>query len=900
VTIGPMPQPSGTVTFLFTDIEGSTRLWVEHTAAMNRAVSRHDDLLRAVIDAHDGYVFSASGDGFAAAFASAAEAVATGLEGQAALLAERWDGLPDGIRVRMGLHLGASHERGGDYFGPEVNLAARVMSAAWGGQILCTDAVAALSPVDTASLGAHILRDVPGRIELHQLVEPALPSEFPAPRTVDAAPSTLPAQRSSFVGRRADVDAVRRLQLEHRLVTLTGPGGTGKTRLAIEVAGREAPRRPGGTYFADLASLDLSEHVAGAVAQACLVPPDSGRSPTDQLVDRLADRDALVVLDNCEHVLDAAADIADRLLVSCPKVAVLATSREALNLAGEHVHLVEPLDPAGADGRALFLERALAVGGSTADPTGATIDELCARVDGIPLAIELAAARTRALTPTQIVERLDERFSVLAGNRRGTPERHQTLRATIDWSYQLLDPDEQAFFAELAVFAGTFDLAAAASLVDHDLGRAADLLDGLVAKSMVATQGDAERGLRFHLLDTLRAFADERLWDQPERRGAAIAAHSQHYLARLAAMSLPEAMSRQIQTQCGPDLDNLRLAFARADGKPPDAEVTEALIRFVLQLANMGLIPEARQYGERALAAPDLTDLARGRLLAARSFMDATEDGSSGFAALAGEALKHLKPGDGTWSGALGLTSIPIQMFAPADIVPFLTQQRSRLDGLVNTDADVDRATVDFYLAGALMNLRRLGEATDVFVRSATVMNQVEPTNLIRLWSVAGAAIGQTLLGRPGEALGTLDQIADMVDWTDWAVEWAFAQALALAHRGPVEAGRTPLRAMAARLGSESPSPLAGTVVAGFGVLAAMEGRTARAATLFELLTATRSPASTAAAFEVLGRLEGWSDEEFANSKLERVIAAAVRQEAMTRADLFGRLNALAREEAEL
>ncbi len=487
---------------------------------------------------------------------------------------------------------------------------------------------------------------------------------------------------------------------------------------------------------------------------------------------------------------------------------------------------------------------------------------------------------------------------MLAGSRRGTPERHQTLRATIGWSFLLLDPDEQAFFAELAVFAGSFDLRAAASLLEHDLVRTADLLDGLVAKSMVTTQGDDERGLRFRLLDTLRAYADEQLRRQPDRLEAAVAAHARYYVSRLAAVPMAQAMSRRIQTHCIPDLDNLRLALARIRSEKSDPQLTEALIRFSLLLANMGLVTEARRSCDQGLAEPDLTDLARGCLLAARSYMDATEDGSSDFAVTAGEALRYLHPGDGVWSGALGLTSIPVQMFAPADIAPFLTEQRGRLDGLEGSDAEVDRATVDFYLAGAIMNLRRFDEATDVFARAAATMAGIEPTNLIRLWSVAGAAIGQTLGGRPDDALDTLDEVAAIVDWTDWAVEWAFARALALAHVGSTEDARAPLCAIAGRLGAESPSPLAGTVVAGFGVLAAMEGRQGRATELFALLTATRSPASTAAAFEVLGRLEGWTDDEFANRKLERVITAAGRQSEMSRAELFGRLNALARDEA--
>ncbi len=499
------------------------------------------------------------------------------------------------------------------------------------------------------------------------------------------------------------MEALRRLLLDNRLITLTGPGGTGKTRLAVEVAGREAPRRPGGTYFADLSSLDTGEHVAATVARACLVPPDPGREPADQLVDTLAEANALLVLDNCEHVLDAAAEIVDRALVACPNVSVLATSREALDLPGEHRHLVGPLDPSGPDAESLFVERAVAAGGRAVDPTGDTIAELCARVDGIPLAIELAAARTRTLTPKQILDRLDERLDVLGGKRRGLPDRHQTLRATIDWSYELLDTEERAFFDRLAVFAGTFDLDAAASLLDDDLVRAADLIDSLVAKSMVMAQDDRGRGLRFRLLESLRTYADERLRADPDSLAAASTNHAMHYLGRLAAVPMRRVLARELKTEFESDLDNVRVAFAAAPGASSTAELARrATHPFVFLLVNIGLIGEARDRCHRALEDPGLEPFTRGRLLVASAYMQATADGSSGFAPIAAEALQYLEPGDGVWSGAVGLTSIPLQMFAPADAVLDLEAAAVRLDGLDGADADHDRATLDFYLAGAV------------------------------------------------------------------------------------------------------------------------------------------------------------------------------------------------------
>jgi predicted ATPase/class 3 adenylate cyclase len=895
-----MVTPSGVVTFLFTDVEGSTRLWAEHTDAMDRAVARHDELLRAAIDAHAGYVFATGGDGFAAAFTTPSDGVAAAIDAQRALQAEAWEGLPTPLRVRMGLHVGESHERGGDYFGPEVNVTARVMAAAWGGQVLCTGTFAARAGTATLPLGEHRLRDLPFGVALCQVVAAGLPAAFPKPRTVDVAPSTLPNQRSSFIGRRDDVEVLRRMLLDHRLITLTGPGGTGKTRLAIEVAGREAPRRSGGTYFADLSPLDIGGHVAETVARACLVPPDAGREPADRLVDHLADSHALLVLDNCEHVLDDAAVIIDRALETCPNIAVLATSREALDLPGEHRHPLGSLDPASGDAETLFVERALAAGGTVVDPAGSTISELCERLDGIPLAIELAAARTRSLTPQQVLDRLDARLDVLGARRRGSPDRHQTLRATIDWSYELLDAEERAFFDMLAVFAGTFDLDAAASLVGGDPVRAADLVDGLVAKSMIIAIDDRGRGLRFRLLESLQAYAGERLRSRPEALAGATTTHATHFLGRLGAVPMRKVMTRDLRTEFEPDLDNIRLAFERAAGEQEvETLVRNAVQPFVFLLVNMGLIAEARVRCDAILSVADLDATTRGHLLVARAYLDATEDGSSAFAPIAAEALRHLVPGDGVWSAAVGLTSIPMQMFAPADAVLDLEASRARLDDLESPDADHDRAMLDFYLGGALMNLRRFEDATAVLLRSAATLTTLEPTSLIRLWSVSGAAIGRTLLGQPRAALDLLDSVEPLTDWTDWAVEWAYARALALAHSDAIDDARASLCRIGARLGPNGPSPLVPTLVAAFGVLAALEGRNTRASRLFELLTATRSSASTASTYEVVGRLEGWSDEEFANLKLTRAMVALSRQSQLDRREYFTRLNALVREEVQ-
>jgi predicted ATPase/class 3 adenylate cyclase len=892
-----MGRPSGAVTFLFTDVEGSTRLWAAHTAAMERAMTRHDGLLRSAIDAHAGSVFSTAGDGFGAAFPRPADGAAAALDAQRALHTERWAGLPDPLRVRMGLHAGVAYERGGDYFGPEVNLAARVMAAAWGGQVLCTGSVASVAGVPTEPLGDHRLRDVPGTTSLHQITHQALPGDFPPPRTVDVTPSTVPAQRSTFVGRHADIEAVRRLLLGHRLVTLTGPGGAGKTRLAIEIAGREQPLRPGGTYFADLGSIDDGEHVDATCARACLVLPDAGRPPRDQLVDALGDRPALVVLDNCEHVLDAAAAVADRVLDACPRVRVVATSRAPLEVADEYLHVVGPLEAtAGSDAVRLFVERSHAAGADGLDPTDPTIVALCARLDGMPLAIELAAARTRTLSPAEILARVDRRLDAFGGHRRGTPERHHTLRATIDWSYELLDGPARSLFDRLAVFAGSFDTPAAAAVMGDDVPAVAELLAGLVANSMVATQDGHHERRRFRLLETLRAYAEERLGERPADLAVATAAHARHYVAGLGAVPMTRVMSRDLRTTLEPDLDNLRAAFDRG-AAAVEQEQGRATIPLLFLLVHLGLIGEARARCEAALEAGGFDEPVRGRLLLARAYMDGTEDGASDFAGVAHEAVAHLRPGDGVWAGGVGLESVALQMFAPAREIPRLEVARARLDGLGGREADHDRAVLDFYLGGALMNARRFDRGTEVFLGSVGTMCVLEPRSLFRLWSASGAAIGQTVLGRPDEALGTLDEVAALADWTDWTVEWTFARSFALARCGRIDDARQALLAIGARLGTERPSPLVVTVVAGFGVLAALEGRSDRAVELLSVVPASRAPASNAAVYEVIGRLEGWDEERFADRKLEWVLAGLARTQGQDRGRFFARLGELVREE---
>ena len=508
-------RPTGTVAFLFTDVEGSTRLWEQHADVMRRALARHDRILRGAIDAHDGFVFSTAGDAFSAAFHTPGDAVAAAVLAQRDLQAEAW---PDGaeIRVRMGVHLGTAHERDGDYSGTAVNRAARLMGLAHGGQALVSLVVEEAvrddltGDVGLVALGEHELRGLTRLESVFQLSVDGLAHEFPPLAAPTAMLGNLPSPPTSFVGR---VDDLKRVCAElptRRFLTLVGPGGMGKTRLAIEAAAAAADEFPDGVWFVDLSPVAEPEAAVHAVASTLSLPPQPGVTLLESIVEALTGRRLLLVLDNCEHVIEAAAQIAVGVGRGTPGVSILATSREPLGLAGEQVWPLAPLD-ATFEGVELFVERS-----RSADPSFVVSDEdrsvlaaLCARLDGMPLAIELAAARVRSMTLRDLAERLDDRFRLLRGSRRsGVDPRQQTLLATVEWSYQLLDPDEQLLFDRLSVFAGSFDLEAAQAVCsdmqidDEDI---AYLLDELVDRSMIQADRSSS-GARFRLLETMRQY----------------------------------------------------------------------------------------------------------------------------------------------------------------------------------------------------------------------------------------------------------------------------------------------------------------------------------------------------------------------------------------------------------
>ena len=508
VSLDDVVVPSGIVVFLFTDVEGSTGLWAADTEAMSASLRVHDELVRTAVEVRSGYVFATAGDSFSAAFQRASDAVAAALEIQDGLNSVVWPG--PALRVRVGVHLGEAEERGGDYFGPAVNTAARVEAAGHGGQVLITDQVrAAANTADVTDLGEYSLKGVPVPVRIFQVGD----GEFPALRTTGTGGSNLPTPATRLVGRDADVRDVRLLLAQHRVVTLMAVGGTGKTRVAIEVADQELAHWRDGVWFVDLTAAGNDADVAVAVARSIGLN-NRGSDIAGQIAAVVASQSMLIVLDNCEHLIDACAELVDTVMAAGGSSKVLATSREWLDIDAEQVVQLRSLDTSDANSSAvqLFVQRARATDPDFAADTDGVVAEVCRRLDGMPLAIELAAARAAVLTPAALLEGLDDRFRLLSGGRRR--QRGRTLEATIDWSYDLLADDEQQFFRRLGVFLGSFTINAAATVADLSVPDAIDLIEALFARSLVA--GSTEWPGRFQLLETLKAYAEDRLVDGGE------------------------------------------------------------------------------------------------------------------------------------------------------------------------------------------------------------------------------------------------------------------------------------------------------------------------------------------------------------------------------------------------
>jgi predicted ATPase/class 3 adenylate cyclase len=574
-----------TRTYLFSDVEGSTRLWERHPDAMQGALARHDDILRAAVECCGGTVVKTTGDGLMAVFGSALDAINASLAAQEGLRDEPW-GETGPLRVRMGTHVGEAQTRGDDYYGTAVNRAARVMAAAHGGQVLLSapiaELVAASLPDDVhlRDLGTHRLKDLAGPEHLFQLVRPGLPETFPPLATVDVRPNNLPTQTSAFIGREALLDELR-AQLDAayaRLVTLTGPGGTGKTRLALQAAAEQVDRFEDGVYFVDLSAERQTDGAYAAIVRIVAIASSGDDPPLEVLKRGLRERQLLLVLDNFEQVVDAATGLAE-LLAHCPGLTALVTSRMALRVRGERLFPVPPLTlPAGAgavlleealaaESVQLFVERATSLRPDfkLTEENAADVVATCSRLDGLPLAIELAAARITLFTVDELRSRLDGRLDVLQGGGRDLPARQRTLRSTIEWSTELLTQAQRRVLQLFSVFVG-------ARLTDVE-GTARRLADNievlenistLVDDSLVRNMPDEQGHQRLAMLETIRSYAAEQLDTDPDFADAVRRAHAEHYteLAVWLREQLAQTDREQALDALEVELGNLRAAWS--------------------------------------------------------------------------------------------------------------------------------------------------------------------------------------------------------------------------------------------------------------------------------------------------------------------------------------------------
>jgi predicted ATPase/class 3 adenylate cyclase len=529
---------SGFLTFLFTDLENSTGLWEQFPEIMQSALARHDILLKQAVEAHHGFVVKTTGDGVHAVFESPTDGLAAALAAQLAISAEKWPEVTGPFRVRMGLHSGESQERDGDYYGPEPNRAANIMGLAYGGQVLISEVTAriigkSLPPqASIGSLGTHRLKGLAAPEEIFQLYHPGLRDEFPILQSLEAYKHNIPIQLTSFIGRETELAEIKRLLSQNRLLTLLGPGGTGKTRLALQAAAEILDQFPDGVWLVELAPVTDPDLVSERVAAALNVQEQPGRPLITTLTSYLRTKQLLVLLDNVEHLVRECAELAEHLLQHCPSIKILVTGRESLFIEGETTLQIPSLSlpPKGittlelianSEAAQLFVARAQAVRPNfTVTPeNSAAIVEIVRRLDGIPLALELAAARLRMMSVEQIAVRLADRFRLLTGGRRTALPRQQTLQALIDWSWNLLDEQEQTLLRRLSVFSGGWTLDAAQAVAsDNDFGEfdIIDLLDQLINKSLVTVEHLPKGEMRYNMLESIRQYARDRLFEAGE------------------------------------------------------------------------------------------------------------------------------------------------------------------------------------------------------------------------------------------------------------------------------------------------------------------------------------------------------------------------------------------------
>ena len=809
--------PSGTVTFLFTDIEGSTQRWERDGTAMRDAVRTHDALLHGAFVEHGGHVFKTVGDAFCVAFSRPEDAVAASLAAQRALHGEDFAAV-EGLRVRAAIHTGTADERDGDYFGAAVNRVARLLAIGHGGQVLVSgvtvDLVQGALPARSSlrDLGQHRLKDLTHPEQVYQLVADGLVEIFPPLRSLESLPNNLPLQLTSFVGRQDEVAEIAELVGQTRLLTLVGTGGVGKTRAALQVAAELLDGSGDGVWFVDLAPIRDPNLVAHEIVSALglTVPPE--RAALQVIVEYLRPRRLLLVVDNCEHLVASAAAAIDAILRACPKITILATSREGLNVSGEHVHrmpslAVPPRDVAlGAASAAtygavaLFAERAHAADGRFAltDENAEIVAEVCRRLDGIALAIELAAPRVKVLAVEQLSRRLDERFRILTGGSRNALPRQQTMRALIDWSYDLLSDQEKVVLRRAGVFVGGFTLEAATAVCSAettlDEWEVLDLLSTLVDKSLVAAeiQGSHQR---YRLLESMREYARTRLVELEELESVS-RAHAAYFLeyAKTKRDTWDVTPGAQWIEPMLPEIDNFRatLEWFLAHDPVSAGEFSAAVHRFFDRLAmqDEGLRAIDRVFeANRELPAP-----IEGRLLEARMTLLINQGRAQGALEAAKRVLEIARASGNEAEIVSALISVALPLTTEADkdkVVPIALEAVERATAL-GDELEISRANATLastellsleerrgLLEASIATQRRLGRSRhsaltmmrlflveqrdgdpESAVRVATQMvalcRSLEPTLLVRSLGMLSASLAK--VGDTDRALKTASE----------------------------------------------------------------------------------------------------------------------------------------------
>ena len=706
--------PTGTLTFLFTDVEGSTRLLEQLGEQYREVQQRHDAVLRAAINEHDGRVVSTEGDSFFAVFSSASDAVLAAVEAQRELAAASWPSAP-ALRVRMGLHTGEGVLGGDNYLGLDVNRAARIAAAAHGEQVLLSDATQCLVerslPAGTRvrGLGQHRFKNLTQPERLFQLIIEDLRQDFPPPRTLDARPNNLPGQLTRFIGRSGEIATVRELLGRNRLLTLTGTGGTGKTRLSLEVAADSLADFADGVFFVDLSAVEDGTLVPAAIAAVLGVREQDGPL-IDAVADHLRDKELLLVLDNFEQIVDAGPAVIEPLLRAAPKVKTLVASRIPLRLYGEqqfHVpplalpdllHLPDPEALAQTEAVALFAERAAAVrpGFRITSDNAAAVAEITARVDGLPLAIELVASRVKILPPERLLARLTERLPLLSTADRNVPERQRTLRRTIEWSYELLSDAEKQMFARQAVFSGGADIDAVDAVVNPAGELGIDTLDGLAAmveNNLVRSVDTPDGESRFTILETIREYGLERLAEAEEEM-LVRCRHAEHWIElgerASPALSGPDqaAWTRRLER----DQDNFRSALTWAL-HAGEAELGLRLGAALGEFWRLGSRPrEGVRWLTDLLALPGAAEktLLRARALSAAAELHGWIADPEAYLRLAEEALQIFRELEAEQAMPRAIANLgwaQLQNGRPQDAAPMLAEARALNIGLGDRQA---------------------------------------------------------------------------------------------------------------------------------------------------------------------------------------------------------------------